>query len=390
MTKNNPWTVCAAGALLLFCTVGLAVTSFGVYQPFLIRDIGLTNSQSSLFLTVRTFSGLCTTFLVQAYLRRTGLRVGVTLAGFCSAAAFLVLAFSKGFGSTCIAAVLMGMGYGLGGTVAVSIIINRVFTEHVGLALSICAAGTGVSMMICPPIVTWAIERFSLRSSLIAEAVFIAAAALIAFSVFGVLGSEKGSAERAKRGGFEFLHDRKRIMCLIAMLFIGSIGNTGWSHFGVLYSTAGFPPETVAMLISLVGVFLTVGKIIFGECADRFGTGVTFRVSCVIMIAGLALCCGADTRSLPVACAAMLFLGISLPIATVGHGIFARAMVAPEDFDAAVKQQQLAYMIGSLLFGPVPGMIADVRGSYVPSYIILTVFGILASALIFTIFRKQK
>ena len=84
MTKKNPWLICAAGTLLLCCTVGLSVSSFSVFQPYLIRDIGLTNSESSLFLTVRTLSGLCAAFPVQAYLGKVGLRRG-------TAPAFIIL-----------------------------------------------------------------------------------------------------------------------------------------------------------------------------------------------------------------------------------------------------------------------------------------------------------
>lgn len=49
MTKNKPhygWFVCLGCALLLFSTSGLTVNAFTVYQPYILRYNGLTNSQS--------------------------------------------------------------------------------------------------------------------------------------------------------------------------------------------------------------------------------------------------------------------------------------------------------------------------------------------------------
>lgn len=384
MTKKNPWFICAAGTLLLFCTVGLSVSSFSVYQPYMIRDIGLTNSESSLYLTVRTLSGLCSTFLVQAYLGRVGLRRGVCLAGMCTAAAFMALSMSKGFASACVAAVMMGIGYGLGGTVSVSIIIHRVFDLHMGLALSICTAGTGAAMIVCPPVVTWLIKSFSLRTSLVAEGCFIAFAVVLVFFVLNGVpeGGMQSKAQTASAG----LGGVKTLMCLASMLFIGTIGNTGWSHLGVLYSTAGFSPERVALLISLVGMFLTFGKLAFGECADLFGSRWAFSVSYVAMVIGLVLSCLADTGSMVAACGTMVLLGLSLPISTVGPGFFAED-IAPDKFDAMVKRLQLAYMIGSLIYGPFPGIIADRCGSYVPAYVILTGFAVIATLLFFFVYK---
>lgn len=387
----SPWLCCAACTLLMFCTMGLSTTSFAVYQPYLIKAIGLTNTQSSMFLTVRTLSTLVSTFLVHRYLEKLGLRLGVTAAGIMTVAAFIMLGFSRGFVSCCAAAVLLGFGNGFGSIVAVSIIIHKVFEKHMGLALSICSAGTGVSMIINPPVAIWLIDRLSLRASLWIEAGFIVFVLIFVFIVLGGIALENEKVQNGVHGknGIAELGGARFVMCFAAMMLIGTIGNTGWSHFSVLFSGIGFTDTQVAMLISLVGIALTVGKLLFGESVDLFGSKITCRTACVIMIAGQTVICLSGNGSLTLAVISMLLLGVSLPLGTICPGVFAADLSKGRDnFDAIVRQLQLGYMIGALLFGPVPGIMADRFGSYIPSYEILTLFSVIATVLVFAAYFK--
>ena len=40
--KKYRWVICAGCTLMFFCTAGLGMTGFTVYQPYLISDGGLT------------------------------------------------------------------------------------------------------------------------------------------------------------------------------------------------------------------------------------------------------------------------------------------------------------------------------------------------------------
>lgn len=387
--SKSPWIICAAGTLLLFCTVGLSTSSFSVYQPYLISDIGLTNSQSSMFLTMRTLAGLGSTLLFKKYIKALGLRKGIILATLCTATAFLLLSFAKSFAGSCASAILLGLGYGFGGTVSISIIIHRVFTEHMGLALSICVAGTGLSTMICPPIFTWIIEKFSLRTSLITEAAFI----LLSLLWVGIILKKVPDNTDEQTASSNSILTRKanpRILAgLIAMFFAGTIANTGWSHLSVLYRTAGFSPEQVALLISMVGIFLTIGKLAYGASADKFGARTTFNVGNTLMIIGTALCCFADKGSMVIAIVSMILLGFSMPISTVGPALLGRTLSEHGNFDNTVRLLQITYMVGALCYSPIPGILADKYGSYVPAFKILIAFAFVSAILIAYVYRGK-
>jgi hypothetical protein len=71
------------------------------------------------------------------------------------------------------------------------------------------------------------------------------------------------------------------------------------------------------------------------------------------------------------ACSGMALLGIGFPMLSVGLSELAAGTARPEYYADAVKQTQIVYMLGSLAFGPVPGIMADTMGNYMAVYYLL-------------------
>ena len=65
---------------------------------------------------------------------------------------------------------LAGVSYGLGAMLPASILMLRWFLSRRGTDIGICAAGTGISAVVFPPILSALIERFSLRACFYFEA----------------------------------------------------------------------------------------------------------------------------------------------------------------------------------------------------------------------------
>lgn len=62
---------------------------------------------------------------------------------------------------------------------------------------------------------------------------------------------------------------------------------------------------------------------------------------------------------------------MGIPFSTVGVSVFAKDMSSGNAYEKVVKYFQVATKIGALLIGPLPGMIADLTGSYAPAYLLL-------------------
>ncbi len=390
--KKNPWAVCIGCTLLLFCTVGLTTSSFSVYQPYLISIIGLSNTQASTVITVRSLSSLVGIIFVQKYISLMGLRRGMIIMNLLAALSFFVFGLADNFSSCCAAAAMLGLCYGLGGTVSVSIAIKRVFASHQTLALGICSAGTGVATIVCPPIATALISGFSLRHALWAEGAFLLLASIATFILIGPKVNNrppelKQSDIRAPRSPGE---KKSFIIVCAASLLIGAMGNTGWNHLSVLYSTEGADPLTVSRLISFIGLALTAGKVLYGELSDRMGGRKTAICFCSVLILGEILACFAGLLAMPVALMSMLCMGIGLPISTVGFSSMASDLSTAAHYPSSLRAFQLWYMIGTFATGPIPGIIADHCGSYIPFYYILSLCAAVTLCLVIWAYKIGK
>ncbi len=396
--RHYGWFIVAGCTLLLFCTVGLATSAFSVFQPYLIDAGGMSNTQGSTMLTVRSLSAFFSIWFVERALKRTGLRLGVTLAAIGSAASFALFGLAHGFIGYSIAAAVAGAAYGLGGMVPVSILIDRWFVSHKAAALGICAAGTGAATIVAPPLLTIMIRSTSLETAFLWEAAFVMLAAAVVFVLLRNAPEEMGlepvtggnmGAARAAGERQEMRHGALPAM-LMAMLLLGAIANPGFSHLSVLYQGEGFNAMTVSFLISFVGVTLTAGKCVYGEITDRLGAYRSGYLFFGMLVAGEVLCCFAGSGRMAVAVASMGLLGLGLPLSTVGLSVFAADFSGEQTHAKVLRHFQMAYMAGGLLFGPVPGMLADAEGSYVPAYVVLSVCAAVAMALVQITYKRMR
>ena len=63
-------------------------------------------------------------------------------------------------------------------------------------------------------------------------------------------------------------------------------------------------------------------------------------------------------------------------------------MATGEQYAKTVTKFQLGFNLGALLFGRVPGMIADRTGSYVGAYRIMTLIAAVSSAVLLITYRR--
>ena len=378
--KIYRWIICAACTLALFCTGGLLVTGFNVYTPYLISEGGLTNSQVSVILMVRNLLTLVSMFLVVPMIRRFDLRLSMTIAVGIAAVAFALFSVAGGFGMFCAAMAFAGLAYGLGGMVSVSVIIKRWFETHDGLALGICAAGTGLSAVIGSPVLTAMVESHGMRYSFRMEALFMVCAAALMFLLIRNYPSRKKAAEvqeirrrkLADKKHHEVFHlTRARWLILMAGVLLCGMSYNVSPYLTVLFREKGFDAGMVGWLMSLMGLTLMAGKVIYGEAVDVLGRVKSGNIFHGCFIAAILICALCVPGSRVMACSGMALLGIGFPMLSVGLSELAAGTARLEYYADAVKQTQIVYMLGSLAFGPVPGIMADTMGNYMAVYYLL-------------------
>lgn len=84
----------------------------------------------------------------------------------CFVGSYLLFGFARGFSAYCGGAVLSrGLAYGYGGMIPLTLVISRWFPTGRGFALGMAAAGSGISTIFAPPLITGAIQALGLSAA---------------------------------------------------------------------------------------------------------------------------------------------------------------------------------------------------------------------------------
>ena len=395
--------------LILFTNIGLASTSFSVYQPYLVAIPGVGHSGGSIILSVRTFVSLIAMFFVARYYAWLNCRLGVLIASLCVAAGFALYAInSSNYLGLCAGSVFTGLGYGLGGMIASTMLISRWFESSVATVAGFAAVGSGVAAVVLPSIVVGIVNASGLASAFAFEAVLAVAMGVLVFALLRNFPEDMGlkpysGSEKSKRG--KPRKQQKRVsrnvphkvmpLVLMAMVFVGCISVGGTSYIAVLFTSEGFTTEAAAALVALNGGCLAVAKLVSGLVLNRAGTRNGSALFFALFIAGTALLCATALGATGLAPVAVVLYSIGLTLGSVGVSVWSIELSPHGHEVQTIKNFQICYALGGFVFTFLPGFLTEAFGTYLVSYVALLVMITLAGIIIIGVYtatdlRKRK
>lgn len=433
MKEDSPYrfVICALSTATVFVCVGLVSNAFSIYLPFIIEVHGFTNTQISLMATVKSVASLTAMFTVDHYYARLGLKRGIALALLCAPAAFVLYGFSSTPALYYFASAISGFSYALGGMIPASLLIRQWFPLKPAAALGIAASGSGLGAILGPVALLFLIRNFGLSSAFLIEALAVTIFSMPVIIMirenpalspetpgktaqtektdspakrFGQRhssadghssghGYSSGHGHSSGHGSQPLLHDRlnrREHFCIMAGTFlIGVVGLTGYNNLSLLYTTTGHSAAMVSFFLSFMGALLIIGKCSFGWIADRIGSYPAAALFCLLLCIGQTLCCFAPQAGGILFGVTFLFLGIGLALASVGLSLMASDFCRVGNFATVLKNYQLAYSLGGLVSSAVPGILADITGSYLPSYIMFFIISIAIFLFIVPVYRRH-
>lgn len=397
--------ICGCCFLLLFTNVGLASTSFSVYQPYLVELPGVGHSGGSIVISVRTFISLIAMFLVARYYEKLDCRRGVAIASFFVGAGFVTYALcTSNFIGLCIGSVLTGLGYGFGGMVASTMLIGRWFKDHVATAAGVAAVGSGVAAVVVPPAVVALESALSLSSAFAAEGLLALVDGALLYVLLRNKPEDIGLSAyvdpkliqqddiQAETGKSKPKKSNTRIsrnlppkmvpVVFIAMVFIGCVSVGGSNYLAVLFTSEGFTTEYAAFLVSISGACLTLSKLFMGMIFDKVGTCKGSFVFFCLFIAGMLLLCLSDMGNHNFAFSGVVLYSLGLALGTVGISIWSIELAPRGQQVKTIRNFQIAYALGGFIFTFLPGFLMEATGTYLSSYLTLFVMMITAAIII--------
>ncbi len=380
------WIICLVCVLLLLCNSGMPANILPVYLPFL-EDAGYSGTQSSALVTVRCFAGVIGMLAVTKFYQKISLRLGLTLCCALVGGAFMLMSTAASYPVYVVGAAMLGLSYGMGAIIPVSLLISNWFVRRKATAISICTAGTGVSAMLLPPLITLIAEKTSLQAAFCATGALAFLVVLLATLVIrnrpeqlGLkpYGAEEALEDEKKGRVYTNRCDLPRGMYwafLVAMVLFGGASMASYSHYAVHFTSGGHSKAAAALCCSLQGGVLVVSKCLYGMIVDRIGGRKTSLVFMSLLTLGCAACSLSPGRSVFMYLGAVL-MGIGFPPASVGITVWAGEFSSEERYAGVLRSFQMAYTLGGMFMSSLPGWIYDTTGSYAGAYVLFT--GILA------------
>ena len=184
----------------------------------------------------------------------------------------------------------------------------------------------------------------------------------------------------ARRNGS--LIGRDWLMLVPMLLLLGAVTSVGFTHLTVLIKGQGFSAHTAALGVTVIGVALIVGKLFYGALSEKLSTFRSNWLFGGLIALGLLLICFARGSHLRLY-VGLLVYGVSLSMNTVGLTAWAGDLSGQGRFDETIRRFNIGYAAGSMLFSPLPGILADLsKGSYVPAYLLFAPFSLVQLLLI--------
>ncbi|MBQ9000854.1 MAG: MFS transporter [Eggerthellaceae bacterium] len=377
--------------LFIFANIGLASTAFSVHQPYLVAMDGIGDTGGSLILSVRTLVSFVAMLVVDRYYRALDVRVGVSVACLFTAAGFGVYSVAGSLPAFFGGAVLLGLGYGLGGMVAMTYLANRWFSAGIGGVVGFASMGSGLASIVMPLVVVRVIEASSLSVAFRVEGAIAAAVGVVVFALLRNrptdLGMEPYAGGAGRRGGVR--RERhglapaphgERVALFMAMVGVGVFSCCGITYLSVLATSSGFDTVFAATLVSTAGIALTIAKFVVGELFDHLGAPRASAVMFACALAGFALACFVELGSAPLMVVAAVLIGAGLSLGTVGISVWS--------IDAQqIKNFQVAYALGGFIANTLPGIVKDLVGTYVVSYAGVCAIIALAAVIVLRYYR---
>jgi len=383
----------------IFVNIGLASTAFAVHQPFLVAMEGIGDTGGSLILSMRTLVTILATLVVDRYYELLDVRRGVLIGSLLTAAGFAVYGIAASLPVFLVGAVLLGLGYGFGGLVAMTIVMNRWYSEGIGGAVGFATMGSGVASIVMPLVLVRVIEGASLSTAFLMESAIAAVVGVVAFALLrnrpSDMGLEphagkEGSKKSRRHGEMLPAPAREHTLLMAAMAFVGAYCCGAITYLSVLATTSGFDTVAAATFVSVAGVALTASKFATGELFDFLGTPRGSAVVFAIGFAGFALCLFAGAGSAPLMMVAAVLMGAGLSLGSVGISVWSIDMSSEANRAREIKNFQVAYSIGGFVANTLPGIVKDLVGTYVVSYAGMLVLLAAAAVIVLRYYRKYS
>ena len=354
---GRAWWIVVGAMLAHAIPFGLIVYTFTVFFPPILEEFGAGQGAVAWIVSLATALMLAAGGIAGNLTDRFGPRAVIVMG-----AGLIALGVALASGSSSVWQLILT--YGLIGGVGSSMTfipaiaaIGKAFERRKGLALGLAAGGTGIGTIALAPVASALIESVGWRPALRILAVVAFVGLLAAAAMM------PRAAGRSEHGTLGPVRTHRSFRLMVVGSFVGAFGY--WVPFFFMAPYAedqGITPGSAALIVAVMGVANTLGRIVMGGIADKVGRLRIMQWSNAAMAVALVLWPLATTTpqlitfGLIYALAAGTFIALLPALASDYFGGARLGAVTGWLFAAAA--------LGTLVSAPVAGTIFDATDGY--------------------------
>ena len=275
LSRAQAWSILGGAAVMLSLAMGMR-QSLGLFQPHMIRDIGITPADFSLALALQNIVWGATQPFVGALVDRYGARP-IALGGVLVYALGLLLA------SLAQSALLLTLGAGLciglalsctASNLAMNVTARTVTAARRSVAMGAVSAFGSVGLVLASPLAQTLIASHGWRAALVA---FLGLAAVMLPAAFMAGGADRiasdagdDPSQSAGQAVREALGHRGYVVMALAFFVCGLQLVFLTTHLPNYLDLCGIDPMVGARALALIGLFNVFGSYLFGWLGGRY------------------------------------------------------------------------------------------------------------------------
>src|SRR3990172_4440065 len=275
LTNAQRWAIPGGSSLLLSLSMGIG-QSWGLFQPHMIRDLGITAADFSLAVAIQNIVWGATQPFVGGIADRFGVRLVAVLSVFIYAAGLLISLYAESaLVLTLGAGICIGLALsGSASSIAMSVTARTVSPLKRMVALGTVSALGSLGMAIVSPIAQSLISGSGWQTAIVAFIGIIAVMLPAAFLAGGVdkidVESEAGKEQSVGQMLREAADHSGYVVLAVAFFVCGLQLVFLTTHLPTYIAICGLDPTVGSTALALIGLFTVGGSYLFGWLRGRY------------------------------------------------------------------------------------------------------------------------
>ncbi|MBI4286234.1 MAG: MFS transporter [Chloroflexi bacterium] len=364
---------------VMIVTVG-GFNSFGVYFAPVLKEFGWTRAVTSGALSVAMIVNAILAAFVGRLNDRLGPRLLLMVSGVFFGLGFVLMSLVQTVWQLYLLYGIVGIGIS-GTVVPLQSTVARWFVKRRSIMTGVILSGIGAGVLVMPLLAGWLIAAYSWRVSFVTLGIiglvvyFVAARFIkrdprsIGLLAYGESEAGRMSAEITGLSVKQAIRSSQLWLLVAIMVAVGIADYSILVHIVIHATGIGISAASAAGILSLIGAFNIVGRMVGGSTADRLGSRQAFTVALCVMLAALVWVQFAKDLW------TLLVFGAVFGFAYGAAYVPASPMVAEffglRSHGALFGIAQTGFLVGGTIGPVVVGYTYDVTDSYRLGFIIL-------------------